>query len=148
MTQEKCNPTILWLNRAYKIDRQIKSKYELIEMWKDLAAKCTASYSNECSQKSRNGDGYKYYCMIADAEADVKEAADTLVAIKKEVSDAIQKVINPTYRVLLEQRYLLCKSWDVIGDVLGYDSEHTRKRIHSQALRAIDIFIKHDGKCP
>jgi len=135
-----------WLKRAYNIDRQIKSKLELIEMWKDLAGKCTASYTELTKNKSING--YKYFAMIADAEAEVEQDTIKLIAIKKEVSTAINKVLSPTSRVLLEQRYLLCQTWDRIADILGYSSEHTRKRIHPQALRAVEPFIKDDRICP
>ena len=125
----------VWLSRAYKIDQQIASKLEQIEMWRCLAQKVTS----DPSALPRSGGGHsnrlEEYCIkIADAEAEIKRQLEELVDIKREIEAAIAKVHDVTVRVLLEQRYLLCKGWEDIGAFMGYSDEYVRKHLHRQAL--------------
>ena len=90
-----------WLSRAYRIDQQIQSKNEQIEVWESLG-----------------------------------RHRDELINVRREIEEAINKVQNVTLRLLLEQRYLLCKGWEDIADFMGYCVEYVKRDIHKQALRA------------
>ncbi len=127
-----------WLLRAYRIDQQIQSKNEQIEMWETLAQKVT---SNPSAQPGGSG-GTNYsrvenYCIkIADAQMEIERQRDELIRVRQEIEAAINKVQNITLRLLLEQRYLLCKNWEDIADFMGYCVEYVKRDLHKQALRA------------
>lgn len=126
-----------WLLRAYRIDQQIQSKNEQIEMWETLAQKVTS----DPSALLGGGGGYssrvETYCIkIADAQAEIERQRDELISVRREIEEAINKVQNVTLRLLLEQRYLLCKGWEDIAEFMGYCVEYVKRDMHRQALRA------------
>lgn len=127
-----------WLSRAYRIDQQIQSKNEQIEMWESLAQKVT---SDPSAQPGGGGGVHssrvETYCIkIADTQTEIERQRDELINVRREIEEAINKVQNVTLRLLLEQRYLLCKGWEDIADFMGYCVEYVKRDIHKQALRA------------
>jgi len=127
-----------WLSRAYRIDQQIQSKNEQIEMWESLACKCTSDPS-----ATPGGSGgaptsrVETFCIkIADAKTEIERQRDELITVRREIEEVIAKVQNVTLRLLLEQRYLLCKRWEDIADFMGYCVEYIKRDVHKQALRA------------
>lgn len=132
-----------WLSRAYRIDQQIQSKLEMIELWKELACKATANYQNTGGGKP---SGYsnrleEYCCKIADAQTENEKQLAELIDVKREIEEAITKVKDTTLRVLLEQRYLIGKSWEEIADFMGYCVEYVKRDIHRDALRIMREII-------
>lgn len=124
-----------WLRRAYLIDEQIKSAEEQIERWNCIVNKCSQSYG----QISNGGakDIYKYYACIADARKELAEKLYTLVKIKTEISNAINRVSDPTLRLLLEYRYILFNKWEDIAEQLRYSTQHVKQILHPKALKEI-----------
>ena len=125
-----------WLRRAYLIDEQIKSAEEQIERWNCIVTKCSQCYE----QTSKGGgakDLYKYYACIADAKTELAEKLYTLVKTKTEVSNAINRVSDPTLRLLLEYRYILFYKWEDIAVELKYSIQHVKQILHPKALKEI-----------
>ena len=132
-----------WLSRANKIDQQITSKYEQIEMWRNLAAKMSSNLVSEHVNGGNNEGRLEIYCIkIADAEADIKRQLNELVTIKKEISDVVNSLEDYSHRILLEQRYLLCKSWEDIANFMGYSIRYITYRLHTEALEYVRLHIK------
>lgn len=132
-----------WLSRAFKIGQQIQSKTEQIEVWKSLANKMTSNLST-----FNSGSGEKFrmetYCIkIADAQAEITAQQIELINIHKEIEYTINKVQNVTSRLLLEQRYLLCKSWDIIAEFMGLSVDYVKRKLHSQAIEDITKILQY-----
>lgn len=132
-----------WLSRAYRIDQQIQSKLEMIELWKGLANKTTANYQSTGGGKP---SGYsnrleEYCCKIVDAQTEVENQLAELIDIKREIEEVITKVKDTTLRVLLEQRYLVGKGWEEIADFMGYCTEYIKRDVHRDALRVVREII-------
>lgn len=128
-----------WLSRAYKMDEQIASKLEMIDRWEELECKSTATYGGSCGGRP---SGYanrieEYGIKIADAKEEIEYQLSELVEIRREIEQAVWQVQNPTLRVLLEQRYLVCKKWEEISIFMDYDIEHLKYRLHKRALNAV-----------
>lgn len=129
-----------WLSRANKIDQQITSKYEQMEMWRMLAAKMSSNLNSEPVKGGSNESRVENYSVkIADAEAEVKQQLNELVSVKKEISDAVNSLPDYACRVLLEQRYLLGKSWTDIAIFMGYSVKYVTYKLHPEALEAIRL---------
>lgn len=135
-----------WLSRVCKIDQQIISKQEQIEKWRTLAESITNDPSAIPAGNGgkRTSKVEKNCIKIADAQLDIEKQIVKLVDIKREIAEAIDKMISYTYRILLEQRYLLCKSWEELAVFMGYTVRHITKNLHPAALRAVEYFIKKD----
>ena len=126
-----------WLMRAYRIDQQIRSKNEQIEIWESLARKATSDPSALPGGGGGHFNRLETYCIkIADAQTEIERQRDELINVRREIEEAISKVQNVTLRLLLEQRYLLCKGWEDIAEFMGYCVEYVKRDIHKQALRA------------
>lgn len=126
-----------WLMRAYRIDQQIQSKNEQIEIWESLARKATSDPSALPGGGGVHFNRLETYCIkIADAQTEIERQRDELINVRREIEEAISKVQNVTLRLLLEQRYLLCKGWEDIAEFMGYCVEYVKRDIHKQALRA------------
>ena len=124
-----------YLSRAYLLDQQIRSKLEQVQSLRELAFQCTANTENE--RVSATPDPTKTQEIIAkivDLEDEITDDVETLVDVKCEIKRAIDTVEKPLHRLILEQRYLLCKSWDEVADSVCYET-NTVYKIHKGILR-------------
>lgn len=124
-----------YLSRAYLLDQQIKSKLEQVQSLQELAIQCTTNTENE--KVSATPDPTKTQEIIAkivDLEDEITDDVETLVDVKCEIKRAIDTVEKPLHRLILEQRYLLCKSWDEVADSVGYET-NTVYKIHKSILK-------------
>ena len=118
-----------YLSRAYLLDQQIRSKLEQVQSLRELAFQCTANTENE-----RVSETQEIIAKIVDLEDELTDDVETLVDVKCEIKRAIDTVEKPLHRLILEQRYLLCKSWDEVADSVGYET-NTVYKIHKGILR-------------
>jgi len=132
-----------WLSRAYRIEQQIQSKTEQIEVWKSLANKMTSNLSLINSGSGDNSRMETYCIKIADAQAEITRQQIELINVRKEIEDTINKVQNVTSRLLLEQRYLLCKSWEDIAEFMELSVEYIKRKLHSQAIKDITKILQN-----
>ena len=87
-------------------------------------------------------------CALPISQAEIARQQIELINVRKEIEDTINKVQNVTSRLLLEQRYLLCKSWEDIADFMELSVEYIKRRLHSQAIKDITkILQKSTPKC-
>ena len=129
-----------FLSRAYLLDQQIKSKLEQLESLRALALKCTASSDGE--RVSASSDPKKFegvMVKIIDMETEISDDIERLVDIKKEISKSIATVESTAHRLLLEYRYILCKTWVDIADELGY-TERAIFIMHGKVLKKFNFF--------
>ncbi|HHW90736.1 MAG TPA: DUF1492 domain-containing protein, partial [Clostridiales bacterium] len=108
---------------------------EQIERWNCIVTKCSQSYGQ--ISKGGSKDIYKYYACIADARKELEEKLYTLVKTKTEISNAINRVSDPTLRLLLEYRYILFNKWEDIAEKLKYSIQHVKQILHPKALKEI-----------
>lgn len=130
-----------WLNRAYKIDLQIRSKEEQIEAWRELASKTTTSYGGVGGGSGVNNKVENYCSKIYEAQSELEIEKEKLVDAKREIEKAISQVKDVAERVLLEQRYLLEKTWEDISEVMGYQVDYIRKELYFSALEHISLLV-------
>lgn len=115
-----------WLNRAYKINEEIKLlKEEKYSLYK-LAAENGSSKRVEYS-------------------ALIDERINALFNIKIEIQKAINKIQSGKLRTVLICRYILFMQWERIADIMKYDVRHIY-RIHSNAVELMQNIIDNDLK--
>lgn len=123
-----------WLNRAYNIDCEINTLLRERAVARERMCGVSAVGYGEKVQTS--GGNSQETAMVKYLEYDekIQRRLKRLYEIKAEVIDAISAVDNPTYRQLLQLRYIEFCKWERIAEVMGYG----RTQIFKLHLRALD----------
>jgi hypothetical protein len=127
-----------YLAQALHIDGGVKAKLEQLRSLRDLSTRVSATLSDMPRNATRNI--HKTDDIIAkfiDLEAEINADIARLLDLKRDIAALISKVENPTYRTLLELRYLCFKQWDDIAVEMRYDHRYTLK-LHGRALQEAD----------
>jgi len=130
-----------FLSRAYRIDLRINSKLEQVQSLRCLAEKATATISDLPFSGTRNIHRMEDVVVkILDLESEINADIETLVDIKREITEALQRVPVTEHRILLELRYLCCKTWEEIAAEMYYSVRNIHI-IHGTALREMERFV-------
>ena len=126
-----------WLNRAYNIDYEINTLLRERNIARERMCGVSAVGYGEKVQTS-GGNGQET-AMVKYLEYDekIQRRLKRLYEIKAEVIDAISSVDNPTYRQLLQLRYIEFYKWERIAEVMGYGQTQIFK-LHLRALDTIE----------
>ncbi|MDD4135394.1 MAG: hypothetical protein PHN46_09975, partial [Eubacteriales bacterium] len=54
--------------------------------------------------------------------------------MKREYMRIIREIRNPVFQLVMEQRYLCCRTWEKISEELGYELRWLH-RLHGRALQ-------------
>ena len=105
-----------YLNQAHRLDQRINSKLEQIASLHDLATKATVTYS-DMPRNPNKGKSRIEECIlkIMELEEEINRDIDRLVDLKADITHLIKKLDSHEYQILLEQRYLCYKSWELIS---------------------------------
>ena len=127
-----------YLNQALYLDNRINAKLEQVRSLRELAKRATSTLSDMPRDTQRNIHRMENtICKMLDLENEVNSDIDRLIGLKREIMDTVNMVENPTYRMLLELRYLCFKAWDDIAATMNYDRRYILK-VHGKALIEVD----------
>ena len=129
-----------YLARALLIDQRINSKLEQVQSLRSLAEKATSTLSPTPHGKERNMHRMEDVIVkMLDLESDINASIDTLVDIKREITEAVQSLPTTEHRTLLELRYVCGKTWEEIAAIMFYSVRNVHI-LHSAALQELDKF--------
>lgn len=132
-----------WLNRGYKIDKEINALLLEREKAFNLACKVSAPPSDNERVKASAGNGSENrYIKYAEYSRLIDSRIDRLYQVKNEILTVISAVENNTYRTLLILRYVQFKTWEEIAECMGYSDKWLRTYLHKMALNACEIQFK------
>ena len=135
-----------FMSRAYRLETRINNKTEQIQILRALSEKVTASYGSEAVSHSRNVDSMAdSIARISELETMLRNTVNELVAVRKEITDIIDRVPDVNCQTLLELRYLCMRSWDEIRVIMGMSSTNMF-RLHSDALRLVEQILNAGGE--
>ena len=132
-----------YLLQLQAADRRIKIASERIQRYRDLAERCTATYSADRTD-GRSVTVSRIEENVAKIVDTMEELSDDLaeaVRLHEEIRGVIDAVIDTEYRELLTLRYEADKSWQHIADALKVDLR-TVYRMHGRALCAVHAVRK------
>ena len=124
-----------YLRQAYRLNERINSHIEELENLRDLSTRIQGvSYGEHIPSPNRPTDApfTKVLFKIMDYQEKINHEIDTLVDLKAEMEDAIEKLSN------VDERLLDTHSWEEIGVLLNA-SVRTVHRIHSSALQNFSV---------
>ena len=125
-----------WLSRAWKIDNEITALERELLSAKERMLSVTAHYSDIKVQTSKGNKTEYATLKYIEYKNKLECRIDALYAVKCEIADAISKVDNPTYRTLLELRYLRYMTWEKIAVELDITFQWVHV-LHKRALKKI-----------
>ena len=135
-----------YLEQARFLDLRIDAKLEEVDRLNALATKATSVYSDVPGSPNRDtAKMAKTIEKIVDLENEINRDIDSLVDLKRDISNVIKQIQNQEYQYILEQRYLHFVKWEVIAVNLGYDVRWIYK-LHGSALKRIENVLKEFSK--
>lgn len=137
-----------YLQQAFKIDRLVKSKIEQVAKLESLATSATQNNINQAGVLSSHDDthGSKIENMVVDIvilKEQVQAQTAELLKLRGEIQQTIGRIGNLTVRFLLEERYLLYKSWDEICYETGFSRDYVY-RLHRQGLEFVETIMRRN----
>ena len=128
-----------YLEQAYRIDQRINCKIEQVSSLHSLATKANSTLTDMPGSPNRNVHRMEDIIVkIVDLETEINHDIDTLVDLKAEITKVIKQVEDLELQMLLEQRYLNCRTWEQIAVDMGYNVRHLY-RMHEKALTKVQI---------
>lgn len=112
----------IFLEQVEKLDSIIKNKLIEKQQWKDIALGITANMDGERVQSSGAKDKMASAVIkLVDAEAEIDNLVDKLIATKKEVIQTIEQLYSPIEYNVLHMRFIQYKTLQEIADQYGRD---------------------------
>ena len=132
-----------WLNRGYRLDKEINALIREQKRALELATKTTAPADCEKVQTSNGNTSEALFINYADYTKLIDDRIDELFATKQEIITALDSVGDNILRQLLIHRYIEFKRWDSIAAEMCY-SKRQVTRMHGKALLKIkDVLECH-----
>lgn len=129
-----------YLEQVEKLDVLIQNKLIEKQQWLDIAMGITANMDGVRVQSTGAKDKMASAVdKCVDMEAEIDRLVERLIAVKKEVIQAIEKLYSPTEYNVLHLRYIQYKTLQEIADHYGRDYGWAkvtckRARNHLQAI--------------
>ena len=130
-----------WLNRGYKLDKEINA------LLKEQSAALTRATGSTCGtnaervQTSRRNTTEDRFINYASYSELIDNRIDELYAIKQEILSAISKVNDAVLRTLLIEKYVNFHTWEQIACNMNYSYVHVVHNLHPKALNAISKIV-------
>ena len=126
-----------YLAQAFRLDQRINSKLEQVSKLRSMAMKATGSFQAErISGTKQHSPMESSLVKVIDLEYEINDDIDRLVDLKREMATLIERVNDPSQRLLLEMRYLCGNTWEDIAQKMGYDLRWVY-RLHGKALQEV-----------
>jgi DNA-directed RNA polymerase specialized sigma24 family protein len=103
----------------------------------ELSARCEKMTQNISGMpRGGGGDSSSAWDALIEAKIAADEQLKYWLRLEKEIESFIDSLSERTHRELLRYRYLESLKWETIGDLMSYNPDYVRMRLHGQALNA------------
>ena len=129
-----------YLRQAYRLNELIDSDAEELERLRDLSFKIAGgNYGERVISSGRKEPSFvRYIDEIDEMERKIHAELCELVLLKRNITQAINRMENREERLVLTYRYLSNKTWEQISSILSV-SIRTVHRIHQSALSHFSV---------
>ena len=129
-----------YLRQAYRLNELIDSDAEELERLRDLSFKIAGGdYGERVISSGRIEPSFvRYIDEIDEMERKIHAELCELVLLKRNITQAINRMENREERLVLTYRYLSNKTWEQISSILSV-SIRTVHRIHKSALNHFSV---------
>ena len=126
-----------WLWRYSNADHRIDSLLQQRQEVYDRLTKITAALDSESVSSTK--DPHKFD-ELADLDVFIRQRVAQSMAIRLEITEAIDELEDWRYRDILKYRYINGFTWDQVASMINYSYIQTT-RLHGSALKAIEPII-------
>lgn len=129
-----------YLRQAYRLNELIDSDAEELERLRDLSFKIAGgNYGERLISSGRKEPSFvRYIDEIDEMKQKIHAELCELVLLKRNITQAINRMENREERLVLTYRYLSNKTWEQISSILSV-SIRTVHRIHQSALNHFSV---------
>ena len=123
-----------YLKDIRKLDLEIQTLQEQISLLRKNAEGLRAMELSDMPKGGKGKDLSDYVAEIADLQMVCVQHVSELIMKKQEAIERIMSIDGSELRNVLLLRYIQCKEWDEIADMLQYNLR-TIFRLHGEALK-------------
>lgn len=138
-----------WLNRGWRIDREIRELERAQKEALNLATRITTGTDGErvggTKANSSERNMVTYADKVTEYTALINKKIAELVEVKLEIFKAIYTLKDSDYRKVLIARYINFKKWELIADECNVDERYIFK-IHDRAINVLNRTLKDSIK--
>ena len=129
-----------YFKQAFTIDKMLKAtKAQLEEIREKRLFISGLNYEGAKVQTSPNSEKLNALShLYIELEQKYLEDCFRLEVLKIEIKGHVDKLENPTHRLIMTERYINLKHWEKIAADNGYTWRHVHK-IHGRALELIKV---------
>lgn len=135
-----------WLNRGWRIDREIRELERAQKEALNLATRITTGTDGErvggTKANSSERNMVTYADKVTEYTALINKKIAELVGIKTEILQVIGQIEDSTMRDLLIAKYINSKKWEEIALDLNYCYKHVVHTLHPRALQSVKEVIE------
>ena len=123
---------------------KLKHIQKEIEIIQGEIGKTTAEYTTDFvsgsmseypyTKKNFKIEGYnydKYYARLKRLEKKLSRKLEELMDERDRISEYIEKIKDPTVRVILRLRHINGLKWEQVGREIGYSTRHVKRKYYS-----------------
>lgn len=132
-----------YLNQIRYIHQDIQSRIDEKERLRQSMTLKISSFSENKVQESGTLHYDDKYMKFVEVAEEINRKIDSLVDLKMQVSNDIDRMDKSEHRVLLRMRYINLMPFENIAVDMGYDIRQVH-RIHGNALQSLS---EHVTKC-
>ena len=129
-----------WLNRGWKLDKEIDALLSEQRRAFDIACSTTTSLTQDKVQTSQSNSAENKFINYANYSKMIDDRIDELYAIKQEILQAINTVDGIRHREILTRRYLDFESIHSIATKMNV-TDRAVKKMHIRAIEKIENTI-------
>lgn len=133
-----------YLNQIRYTNQEIQSRVEERNELRQAVMIKTSSFQTDKVQESGTTNFDDKYMKFIEVSEEINEQVDKLFDLRLRVSNEIDRLEKPEYRILLRMRYINLKTFEEIAVKMNYDIRQVT-RLHGNALQE---FEKDVLKCP
>lgn len=130
-----------WLKNGRNLNFEIQALREARNRALNAAVGGAVDYGAERVQTSGGNGTERLFVAYSQYSAELERRIAELEDYQAEMLRLINKVSNTTYRTLLIEYYINCKSWEDVAVSVRYEARYTQK-LHGLALQECECFFR------
>ena len=128
---------MLWLRRFRQLDSEVRLCCEEIQFWQEKGAQLVSCYDLKVRGGAHRDMG-DVAARIMDMQMQLYHKMMRLLLLQKEIQGAIERIVDPRLRHLLELRYVQGLTLEAVAERMEYSWRQVQ-RLHAQALDGLEI---------
>ena len=130
-----------WLKDGRNLNFEIRALKEARSRALNAAVGGAVDYGAERVQISNGNSTERLFVSYSQYSAELEQRISELEDYQNEMLKLINNIPNSTYRTLLIEYYINCKSWKNVSGILDKSNRYTQT-MHEKALEMISKYYK------